>query len=111
MLHRSCRLDKKQLDEVLKNGKIVHTQFFWLKFLKKEESSRFASIVPQKIVKKAVDRNRFRRKIYSIFESFKNNINQGYLFVLCMKEPLTKLNKQQIEDKTREIFVKARFLK
>lgn len=111
MLSRSQRLSGEQLEEVLKKGKVIHTPFFWIRLYKQPGIARVAVLSPQKLLKTAVLRNRFRRKIYEIIGSFKKEMAKDYHLVVCMKEPILKADKDAMQEKTREIFVKAGVLK
>lgn len=105
MLSSSQRLATKQLEEVLKKGKVIHSSFFWLRFTKNNSSTRISVIVPQKIVKSAVVRNNLRRKVYNSISLFVNKIKQGCHIIVCIKDPVIKAETLQIQEKAKEIFV------
>lgn len=110
MLPSSQRLATKQLEEVLKKGKVVHSSFFWLKFIY-TKNKRISVITPQKIIKSAVMRNNIRRKVYNAVKLFINEVKQDLHVVICVKEPVIKAETIQIQEKTKEIFNIAKLLK
>ncbi|MDZ4785984.1 MAG: ribonuclease P protein component [bacterium] len=111
MLPSSQRLATKQLEEVLGKGKVVHTPFFWLRFISSKDNTRVSVITPQKTIKSAVMRNLLRRKVYSVIRPFINEVKQHFHIILCVKEPMIKAETLQIKEKTKEIFVVAGLLK
>ena len=61
-LAKKYRLPKKEIDRLFKQGKTVQNSFFFIRFLKNDASClRVAAIVPAKIAKKAITRNRIKR--------------------------------------------------
>ena len=110
MLPSSQRLATKQLEEVLKKGKVIHSPFFWLKFIC-AKNKHISVIAPQKIIKSAVMRNNIRRKVYNAIKLFINDIKQDLHVVVCVKEPVIKAETIQIQEKAREIFSIAKLLK
>ncbi len=65
MLPKKNRLTKKEGEFIFRKGKSYKEGFLLLKIIKKKEKTppAFAVIVPNKISKKAVERNRIKRKI------------------------------------------------
>ena len=68
MLAREARLKKnKDFEQIFKKGKSVKGDFLLLKIVKnKLNKNRFAAIVSQKVSKKAIIRNKIRRRIAEI---------------------------------------------
>ena len=61
-LAKKYRLPKKEIDRLFKQGKTVRNSFFFIRFLKNNAGYlRAAVVVPAKIAKKAVARNRIKR--------------------------------------------------
>ena len=110
MLPSSQRLATKQLEEVLKKGKVIHSSFFWLKFIY-AKNKHISVITPQKIIKSAVMRNNIRRKVYNAIKLFINDVKQDLHVVVCVKEPVIKAETTQIQEKAKEIFNIAKLLK
>ena len=72
MIARKYRLNRENIDFILKKGKLLKSRFFLIRIVQNSlEFNRFALIVSKKIHKKAVDRNKLRRQI---FESIRLNM-------------------------------------
>lgn len=111
MLPRSQRLSTKQVNLVMEKGKVVHTPFFWSRFVKQEGELKIAVICPQKIAKTAVKRNLIRRKVYSAIGLFINKMELGYHIIVCVKESILKSSPIDIDNQTKAIFVKSGIMK
>lgn len=58
---------RKTIDAVYKNGRTVRGEFLSIRFLEgRKKDYRLAIVVSRKVSKKAVTRNRIRRRIYEI---------------------------------------------
>ena len=68
MLQKTKRISqKKEFDELRKSGKIVHTPLFgFLWQIKPDKEVRFGFVVSKKISKRAVDRNKIRRRLAEV---------------------------------------------
>lgn len=90
MLKKKYRLTKKEIEEVFKNGKSLdfYSELFYFKYLPNTLGySRFAVIVPKKIVAKATGRNKIRRILYeSLWKNWKQ-LPRGINGVLLLKKP------------------------
>lgn len=111
MLSRSQRLSGEQLDSVMEKGRVTHSSFFWLRLLKYEGNSRFAAIVPHKVVKKATGRNALKRKMYEAIRPLLPKTSSGYLVVVCAKTPAVGTEQLSISKEMNEIFVKSGLMK
>jgi len=90
MLPKSKRLTRRDFESVLKKGVVYHSPFFTLKFYPVNQQLRFAVVVPSKIVKKASQRNLFRRSGYSaVREIIKTTRFQGAAILFFKKTALT----------------------
>lgn len=111
MLPRSQKLSTKQLNLVMEKGKVVHSPFFWSRFIKQDGELKIAVICPQKIAKTAVKKNLIRRKVYSAIDLFINNLELGYHVIVCVKEPILKASPIEICNQAKAIFVKSGIMK
>ncbi len=86
MLPKNKRLTTHIVKDVLLKGKIYHGEHFLLRYLFSPEGkeSRYAVIIPKKLVKTAVGRNAYRRRIYSILQQ--ETLPQYYLVALMLKK-------------------------
>lgn len=64
MLPRSSRVTTKRFDAIMKEGRVMHSPLFILRVIKNTEKTRVAAVVPKKIAKTAVLRNKLRRFMY-----------------------------------------------
>lgn len=94
MLQPKNRLSSnKDINNVLKFGKVVFTPYFNIKVLTTSHKyPRFAIAVSLKISKKAVIRNKIKRRIRSILRNNLANINKKYDMVIIAKPPITTIN-------------------
>ena len=95
MLKRSTRLSKDLFSEIMKVGRALHSENVWLKYRKTGDSiGRFSVSTPKKVSKKAVVRNRARRRVYSVIKPVKGI--EGIFFVKNDLEavPFPKLNEE-----------------
>lgn len=66
MLKKKQRLSRSEFTNLLKQGKRLHSPFFSLLYTPSSET-KCGLVVGKKIAKKATERNKLRRQIYSIF--------------------------------------------
>lgn len=86
MLPKENRIKKKKdFEAIFKKGKSFKNNFFILKVLNNNLTiSRFAFVISQKVSKKAVERNKIRRRISSFLEANFQNIKIGFDFVFVV---------------------------
>ena len=78
MLPRENRLNKKEVESVFKKGKKFVGEFLIFKLKTKNNScSSFSAIVPVKVSKKSVERNKIKRKIREALRSNLPQIKSG----------------------------------
>lgn len=82
MLARKYRISSDQFPRVTR-GKIFMNESFRIIFFSDETLvlPRFAVIVPKKVAKTAVARNRLRRKIYALLESSVSETKNGFISI------------------------------
>jgi ribonuclease P protein component len=92
VLKREFRLRKKrEFLELKEKGRKLSSPLFGLVYLKSDES-KFGWIVSKKISKKAVERNKIRRRLAEVV---KNNWIDGYKILLLVRSEI--LGKKLIE--------------
>ncbi|MDD3102161.1 MAG: ribonuclease P protein component [Patescibacteria group bacterium] len=108
MLSREYRLTKnKDFGKVAKFGKQAWTQYFGLKWLKNDlKNSRFGIVVSLKVDKKAVVRNRIKRRIRAILDIRKKDIKSGFDFMILTRTEIKNLDYWQIDDILKNILHK-----
>jgi ribonuclease P protein component len=108
MLPKKNRLTRQELDRVFKEGKTISGDYLYLKFLPSEDKAltQISAVVPKTISKKAVIRNRFRRKIYnSILASAKTPPIKG---VVVINKDISKLSEPQLNNEINKLLNKTR---
>lgn len=92
MLKKEFRLRKKcEFLELKEKGRKINSSLFGLVYLKSEKS-KFGWIVSKRISKKAVDRNKIRRRLAEVV---KNNWIDGFKILLLVRPEI--LDKKLIE--------------
>ena len=100
MLKKENRLRSKKEFEAVKAGGCMHqTKYFgWLELRVGEGGKQFGMIISKKISKRAVDRNRIRRRLA---ESIKNNlerVEEGVRVLVLGKKEILNVGEKQIEE-------------
>lgn len=81
MLARSFRLRKYEVERVRKKGELRHGSYFNIRILKNQaDHFRAAIVIPKRIIAKAVDRNRLKRKIAECLA--KNNLSNFDIMII-----------------------------
>lgn len=115
MLPRSKRLSVSLFTNVLANGKIVHSPLFTARILKTaashDGSSRFSAVISKKIAKTAVERNKFRRRIYTSLSSLEKRVLPGFHIILMAKPTITKRLPKDVSEDLFNFFVKNGLIK
>lgn len=77
------------LKYVYKNGTVLRTQLFTLKYVKnsKRSNPRVAIVVSKKVHKSAVKRNRVRRRMYELFRQHVSGVEEAYDIVCIITSP------------------------
>lgn len=93
-------------------GLFVYSDLFSLKVLEnKDKTDIWSIIVSSKVAKRAVDRNKIRRRIYTIIEkNRKNLIKQDFIGVFIVKGPILKVSFVEIEQEVKKSLKKAGLL-
>lgn len=103
MLSRVNRLSKqKDFEAVFSRGKSRRENFLVMRFLlNRQEESRFGLVVSAKVSKKAVVRNRLRRRLSEIIRSYQGGLKKGFDIVF-----LVKANPEGLGQKEMAVIVK-----
>lgn len=97
------RLLKNEVEIVLKEGKTINSSFFSLKILKNQENKlKFAFIAPKKIFKKAVLRNKVKRRLRELVRKIADR-NSGLDVVLMAKTGFDQQNKAYLHEEFSKI--------
>lgn len=112
MIAKKFRLHKKtDFDKILKSPYKFYSNSFVLRFTKtKKENNCFAIVVSTKISKKAVQRNKIRRRVYEIIRLNLEQIKKSYNLVFFVKKGVLELEYQEIEKEILYLLNKARLV-
>lgn len=105
MLAKQYRLTKnKDFEKVTKEGQAIFSREIGLKWIKNNLSvSRFGIIVSLKIDKKAVVRNKIKRRIRAIIFQNLKTIKSGYDIIIITKPEIKNLNYWQLKNKIEQL--------
>ena len=112
MLSKENRLkSKKDFDNAFKKGKGIKSGFLFLKIAENNlDASRFAFVVGLKISKKAVIRNKIKRRLrYIVREKFPD-IQKGLDVMIITLPGIENQDFQQMRDSLNSVFVSAGIL-
>lgn len=89
MLPKNRRLTIKDFKEIFDRGKIFRGRYFIVRISPMPEvrPSIFGFSVPKKAFKNASDRNKYRRRGYSVISKVINNIKPSYKCLFIMGKP------------------------
>lgn len=110
MLTKKQRLTKKEFDHVFKNGKRLHSPVLQLIY-QPGEQFRGAAVVGKKVYKKAVDRNRVRRRLYNVLYRYQKTQGCTGTFVLIAKPLVTELSAKACTRATLEVLAQTQMLR
>jgi len=113
MISKQQRLGKKEFNNVFKEGTSFHSDFLFVKILKTENSnqSKFSVSIPIKIVKKAVERNLLRRRLYSIINKNLDKTKEGFNVVIILKKGGEKIDFDTYKKEIELLFKKTKLVK
>ena len=111
MLPSSRRLSTTLFDKVLKQGKFFSGSMFTIRVLKAQGMSRFSVVISKKIAKKAVERNKIRRRVYSSLNTLLPRLTDGFLCVFMMKDQIKAMEYEKIKKNIEDFFVNLSILK
>lgn len=99
MIASGFRLKKAtDFSRTYKFGKSYNHPEFYIKALQvKSPVSRFSVVVPKKVSKSAVVRNRARRRVYEIIRINITKMSTGYTIIVTAKSNLESLNPKQLD--------------
>lgn len=112
MLERTYRLRKqKDFSKVFRSGRTQHAPAFTLKYNPNHQSrSRAAVVVSTKVSKRAVPRNRTRRRFYAQLQRMWPQIKPGYDIVILTRHQALDLRGEELAEQLRSCFQRAGIL-
>ena len=112
MLPKPFRLPSHRIPILLKNGKRMHSMLCSLIILQKksDETSQFAVIIPHKLSKKAVLRNRTKRLLVETIHHQLPTLTNGFDVIVMAKKILATEKLQDVEPQLVLLLQKTKLL-
>ncbi len=108
MLPKKRRIQRSDFGQILKTGKSVSSSFVSLKYGRVAlPQSSFSVVVSKAVSKKAVERNKLRRRIYSIITKLKNRVTPGYQAAFFVKKEAAALSFKKLEQEISALLSKT----
>jgi len=109
MLLRANRLRKKRdFEKVFKEGEGFQEKFLFLKLRENEkEESRIGFVIPKKYFRKAVLRNKLKRRLREQVRKKLPQIKKGYDIVMVGREGLEKMDFWETDEMLEKLLFKA----
>lgn len=93
MLPKKKRVNKKDFEFIIKNGKTLYSSLFSF-YYTKSEAPHYAFVAPKKFFKRAIKRNKYRRIGFNLLKNinYKDNISGIFIYkkdsLLATKEEI-----------------------
>lgn len=106
MLPKKNRADKKAVEKIFKEGRVLNSPHLSFRFMQTLGGSpaRISFIAPKTVSKLAVGRNALRRRGYSILTDYVNKFPNGLVGVMIYKKKQT--DKAVVENEIKSILSK-----
>jgi len=108
---KKYRLKGKEFEEVLKKGKGVKVESLVLKKLAKNEGKKFGFLISKKVLKKAVQRNKLKRRLREILREKVEKIKDGIRVVFIALPGLEKKNFKELKEIFEKLLKKSKIIK
>jgi ribonuclease P protein component len=108
---RKYRLRGKEFEEVLKKGKGFRVNGLVLKLILKERGKKFGFLISKKVLKKAVQRNKLKRRLREILRERVENIREGVRAVFIAFGGIEEKEFFELKEIFKKILKKSKILK
>jgi ribonuclease P protein component len=108
---KKFRLKGEEFKEVLKKGKSFRVDGLVLKLMIKENGKRFGFLISKKLVKKAVQRNKLKRRLREILRERVENLKDGIRAIFIPLAGLEKKSFQELKKIFEIILNKSKIIK
>jgi len=112
MLSKKQRINRKDFTKVSVRSKATHSLFLTLRCNKKSNDyvARFSVVVSKKVAARSTERNRIRRRIYSILRNLSGSIRKGSNCIFYCKKGIQGRTYNEFEQEILFLLKKARVL-
>ncbi|MBI5045595.1 MAG: ribonuclease P protein component [Candidatus Niyogibacteria bacterium] len=105
MLPKSRKISgRKNFEVIYRSGQRTFSHFIHLFFVPSKGPGRFACVISLKVSKRAILRNKLRRRAYSIIRENLFNIKDGYAVILVFKSGAAELSRAQLLKNILDLF-------
>ncbi len=109
MLPRTQRLTRQEFTDFFATGKRLHSPSLTLMYTP-HERFRASAVISKKVAKGAVARNKFRRRVYAVFESsVREGLKRG-VFICIAKEKAPTLTFDALKTELHQLIHKTSIL-
>ena len=108
----SSRLSKEQIKEVMTTGRAFHGDNVYLKVktINKGFNSLFAIVIPAKVVRNVITRNKIKRQIRYILDQQISNIDSGYGIIIVLKTNIKELDFEDLKKQILNLLTQSKIL-
>lgn len=109
MLARNNRINKDVFADLLKKGVVLHSPLFSFRFAREETGAKVSFVVSKKIAANATDRNRMKRRGYSVVNALlkRSVVKFGFIGVFFYKKEGVNASFKNIKAEIETLFKKA----
>lgn len=108
MLPKKRRVSTALFQEIIEHGTTYHVDHLSLRIQKTAlELSRFSVVVPKKVHKQAVDRNKAKRRLSPFLSGFIDQIPPGFKGIFFIKKGFSVLDSSKTRDEVKTVLEKA----
>lgn len=111
MLRSNKLRSRKDFKHIFQRGARVNGRYFTLHYLaNNQKNNRWAVVVSTKVSKRAVRRNRLRRRLSSLLKASQNSIKPGYDLVVVVKNDFFAENVDALNIEYAQVISKSGLL-
>ncbi len=107
MLPQKERLTRDQFNRSFSVGKRMNLPYLQLIVDTTSESFHGSIVVSKKVYKKAVERNRLRRQLYSVLSTFHKNTKNTSIYIIITKPTIKTILPFKFREELKELLEKT----
>jgi len=108
---KKYRLNRKEFKEVLGKGRTFKIGSLILKVLFKEKGKKFGFLISKRILKKATQRNKIKRRLREILRETVDNLKDGIRAVFIASHGLEKKEFLELKEIFKQLIKRAQLIK
>lgn len=108
MLKKINRISsRKEFLEIKNKGAINYSPIFgWLSLRNDDDQKKFGFVISKKISKRAVDRNKIKRRLTEVIKKYLDDFSNGTRIVFLAKKEILNKNIKEIEEEIKKCLKK-----